>query len=143
MFPDVADNTEDGFSYVILPVNEYIDIPLTLNPVTLVMSVVLIRIVGSYNSPHCVGSKDHVKFYDRYGNEWFGSSETTETPSTTTVPLDINSDHIGNLNSTNDKISYNIQTLPESLPSSNSILEKCTSPILSHSYFSSPRGAWQ
>ena len=69
MFTDVADNTEDGFSYVILPVNKYIDIPLTRNLITLFMSLVLSRIVGPYNSPRYVESKDHVKFYDRHGNE--------------------------------------------------------------------------
>ena len=104
--------------------NKYTDIPLTCNHVTLLRSVVLSRIMGHYNSPRCVESKYHVKFYDRHGNEWFGSSETTETPTSTTMPLDIDSDQIGYLHSINHSMSCSIKTLPESLPSSNSILAR-------------------
>ena len=39
---DVADNTGDGFSCVILPVNKYTDIPITRNTVTLVRSCVCV-----------------------------------------------------------------------------------------------------
>ena len=45
MLPDIANGTGVGFSYVILPVNNYIDIPLTRNPSALVRSVVLSRLV--------------------------------------------------------------------------------------------------
>ena len=69
MFLDVADNTEDGFSHVILPMNKYTDIPLIRNTVTLDRSGVLSCIMDHYNSPRCVESKYHVKFYDRYGKD--------------------------------------------------------------------------
>ena len=39
-FLDVADNTGDGFSYVILPVQSYKDIPTNTQPITLVRSVI-------------------------------------------------------------------------------------------------------
>ena len=48
--------------------------------------------MGPYNPHRCVESKYHVKFYDRHGDEWFGSLETSEIPSSTTMHLDIDSD---------------------------------------------------
>ena len=35
---DIAENTGDGFSYVLLPVRSYVDILTQLNPTTLVRS---------------------------------------------------------------------------------------------------------
>ena len=46
-FLDLAENTGDNLSYVLLPVNNYCDIPLRHNPVTIMRSVVRIRDIVS------------------------------------------------------------------------------------------------
>ena len=60
IFLDLVENTGDNFSYVILPVNKYCDIPLRRNPVTLVRSVVRSRDIMSSDTPNCVESPEEL-----------------------------------------------------------------------------------
>ena len=80
-FLDIAENTGDGFSYEILPVLLIKDIPIRRNPVTLVRSVVRQRnLVTSDDAPRCVKSLTGFKFFNRNGDELFGTEEVDTTP---------------------------------------------------------------
>ena len=74
-FLDIAENTGDGFSYVILPVNNISDIPTTRNPVTLVRSVVRNRDLSINLAPRCVETREGFKFYNRDNVEILGDEE--------------------------------------------------------------------
>jgi hypothetical protein len=71
----IAPNTGDGFSYTILPVKEYKDIPLTRSPVTLVRSVVRDRDMSSSVPPVVVESTTGLTFYNAEGDEIFSEEE--------------------------------------------------------------------
>ena len=81
-FLDLVDNTGDDFSYEILPVSSYKNIPSRRNPVTLVQSVVRPRsLVTSDGVPRCVESSHGFKFFNRNGDDFFGAGEVkTNTP---------------------------------------------------------------
>ena len=74
-FLDIAENTGDGFSYVILPVNNISDIPTARNPVTLVRSVVLKCDLSVDTAPRCVQTREGFKFYNRNDVELLGDEE--------------------------------------------------------------------
>ena len=80
-FLDVEDNTGDGFSYTILPVRTYADIPLR-RPITLVRSVVRGRDYSSTSAPRCLADDVGFKFLTHDGVELVGEDELlpTETP---------------------------------------------------------------
>lgn len=91
-FLDLANNTGDGISYEILPVRHFTEIPLRRNPVTLIRSVVRPRTIGSPFAPSCRVSPDGFKFFNRLGEELFGSEETEPSLPPTDAPLLDNSD---------------------------------------------------
>ena len=70
----IAPNTGDGFSYTILPVKEYDDIP-SRRPVTLVRSVVRKRDMTSSDPPRVVESTTGLSFYNAAGEELFSEEE--------------------------------------------------------------------
>jgi len=74
-FLDIAENTGNGFSYVILPVNNISDIPTARNPVTLVRSVVRKRDLSVDTAPRCVQTREGFKFYNRDDVELLGDGE--------------------------------------------------------------------
>ena len=94
--------------------------------------------MDSHDPPRCVESDNRFKFYDRHGNELFGSSEITETPSTTTVSLDTDNDKIKYLHSANRSMYCKKNTLPKSLPYGKSSLESVNSQSFSTSTFLYP-----
>ena len=75
-FLDIADNTGDDFSYEILPVNTENRIPIYRNPLILVRSVVRSRALDSTHVARCVKPQTGFKFYNRSGEELFGTEET-------------------------------------------------------------------
>jgi len=74
-FLDIADNTGDGFSYLVLPVKSYNDISSARNPVTLVRSVLRKRDLNSDDAPRCTRTEDGFKFTNRDGEELLGEEE--------------------------------------------------------------------
>ena len=74
-FLDLADNTGDNFSYVILPGTTYSDIPLTNRPVTLVRSVVRGRDMDSEEVPMCTFNDEEFVFKNRHGTDLIGNIE--------------------------------------------------------------------
>ena len=77
----LAENTGDGFAYVILPAKEYKDIPLRRNPITLVRCVVRSRDLSSEFAPRCIKEDDEqFKFFNSEGVELFGENELESDP---------------------------------------------------------------
>jgi len=72
---DIADNTGDGFAYIILPVKDHADIPDSRNPVTLVRSVVRNRDMAAVDVPRCTQTRDGFQFFNRDGYELLGDEE--------------------------------------------------------------------
>ena len=70
----IAPNTGDGFSYTILPVKKYDDIP-SRRPVTLVRSVVRKRDMTSSDPPRVVESTTGLSFYNAAGDKLFSEEE--------------------------------------------------------------------
>ena len=63
---DIAENTGDGFAYVLLPVRSYVDIPNLRNPsTTLVRSVVRTRDIAITDDipPRCVETVQGFTFH--------------------------------------------------------------------------------
>ena len=73
----LAENTGDGFAYVVLPGTKYKDIPLYRNPVTLVRCVVRSRDLSSCNIPRCVKNDKGFTFLTDDGVELLGEEELT------------------------------------------------------------------
>jgi len=73
-FLDLADNTGDGFRYVLLPVQSYSDIPLR-RPITLVRCVVRCRDYISDDAPRCISDDEGFKFFNKKGDELFCNDE--------------------------------------------------------------------
>ena len=69
-FLDIADNTGDNFSYVVLPVKYLNEIPVHCRPITLVYSVVRSKLVDSSDSPTCVESPEGFEVYNRHGEDF-------------------------------------------------------------------------
>ena len=76
----IAYNTGDGFSYEILSVDTVNKIPKHRNPITLIRNVVRSQVVDSSHAPSCVESKAAFKFYNRPGDELFGTEEEKYSP---------------------------------------------------------------
>ena len=74
-FLDMAENTGDNFSYVILPVESYSDIPLEKRPVTLVCSVVRSRSIGAVTYPLDSTKIVNFKCMNELGDELIGDDE--------------------------------------------------------------------
>ena len=75
-FLNVAENTGDGFSYVILPVKDYSDIPTDSSIQTIVRGVVRTRDISSTSPPPRVVEEGcNIRFYDWQNNELFGDDE--------------------------------------------------------------------
>ena len=74
-FLKLAENTGDGFAYVILPALEYKDIPRTRNPTTLVRCVVRKRDISSHVAPRCKRVNGEFKFSNHKGDELIGDDE--------------------------------------------------------------------
>ena len=68
----LAENTGDGFAYVVLPGKEYKDISIHHNPVTLVRCVVRGRDLSSVSVPSCIQDDDEFKIYNSQGIELVG-----------------------------------------------------------------------
>ena len=71
-FLKLAENTGDGFSYVILPTKEVKDIPLTRNPTTLVRCVVRARSYDLAGLPPSLDCDASLKFANSQGKELLG-----------------------------------------------------------------------
>ena len=71
---DIAENTGDAFSYVLLPVRSYVDIPTLRNPTTLVRSVVRTRDIAITDAipPRCVQTVTGFAFYNEAGEVLLG-----------------------------------------------------------------------
>ena len=71
---DIAENTGDAFSYVLLPVRSYVDIPTLHNPTTLVRSVVRTRDIAITDAipPRCVQTVTGFAFYNKAGEVLLG-----------------------------------------------------------------------
>ena len=80
-FLDLAENTGDGFSFLILPAETYEDIPLHKRPVTLVRSVVRPRLMD--DSPTAVQSltPPSFTFMNRLGEDLVGNEQQTDNSS--------------------------------------------------------------
>ena len=74
-FLDITDNTGDGFSYEILPVQDIDNITTQRNPVIMVRSVARSRGISSNDTPSWRVTPIGFQIYNRYGTEWFGSEE--------------------------------------------------------------------
>ena len=74
-FLDLAENTGDGFAYVILPVKDVKDIPLGHNSTTLTRCVVQAIDLNCLDVPICQEEHDGFHFYKFSGKEIFGSEE--------------------------------------------------------------------
>ena len=74
-FLDLADITGDKFSYAVLPVKDWYDIPLQQRPVNLVYSVVRSHKIDSTDEPTCCKTSDVFKVFNRHSNELFGTEE--------------------------------------------------------------------
>lgn len=75
-FLDMAENTGDNFSYVILPVEKYSAIPLDTRPVTVVCSVVRRHDIDSDHVPLCIRDTKGFKFMNQKGDELIGDTES-------------------------------------------------------------------
>ena len=73
----IVPNTGDSFSYTILPVKDYKDIP-TRRPVTLVCSFVRNRDMTSCDPPLVIESTTSLAFYNADGEELFSEEEMEE-----------------------------------------------------------------
>ena len=82
-FLKLAENTGDGFAYVVLPAKDIKDIPRRRNPVTLVRCVVRPRDLASSCVPRCIKEFNSFKFLNENGEELFSNSEKqTDLPKT-------------------------------------------------------------
>ena len=79
-FLDIADNTEDEFSYEILPVDVANKIPKHYNQITLIRSVVRSWEIDLTHSPSCVESQTGFEFYNRSDDELFGTERINIVP---------------------------------------------------------------
>ena len=70
-FLKLAENTGDGFAYVVLPAKDIKHIPRRRNPVTLVRCVVRPRDLTSSCVPRCIKEFDSFKFLNENGEELF------------------------------------------------------------------------
>ena len=95
-FLDIADNTGDTFSYIVLPVKYWNEILVHRYPTTLVRSMLRSRIIDSPDSPTCVNSPEGFKVYNRHREELFGTEEmeTHPQPAIEPVSLTVNDDII-------------------------------------------------
>ena len=89
LFLDLADNTDDYFSYVVLPVKDWPDILLQRRPVTILRSVVRSRKINSNDEPTCCRTLDSFMVSNRHGDELFGTDEIelNHIPSSITTEL--------------------------------------------------------
>ena len=77
---DIADSTGDGFSYEILPSNTANKVHKHRNPVTFIRNVVRSWLLDLSHAPKCVKTQPDFKFYNRSGDELFGTEENKQTP---------------------------------------------------------------
>ena len=75
LFFYIAENTGDGFSYSILPVQDLKTITSRRKPTTLVRCVLRSRDIASSEVPCCVNDNGSFKFYDQEDNDLFGDVE--------------------------------------------------------------------
>ena len=91
-FLDLVENTRDNSCHNILPVNNYCDIPLRRNSVTLVRSVVQSHDIVTSDNPSCVELPEELSIYNTHGEDLLEPEKTETCPSPVTAPI------YGNLN---------------------------------------------
>ena len=91
-FLDMAENTGNNFSHVILPGKSYSDIPLDTCHVTLVRSVVRSRDIDLVHIPSCVRNTDGFRFMNQTGNKLIGDTDLLSAPIVDSSPDPI--DHL-------------------------------------------------
>jgi hypothetical protein len=95
----IAPTVGDGFSYTILPVKEYSDIPLTPHPTTVIRSVVRLRDMSSLSeeAPTCRESLDGFQFFDKNNNQLVGDLILEEIDDCTSSPVEPLLDDVSSL----------------------------------------------
>ena len=111
----LAENTGDGFAYVVLPGKDYKDISLHRNPVTLVRCVVRSRDLTSSIAPRCMQDDVGFKFYTSKGVELFGEEELSPASDCPPPGSDVQmSEEDTNLEEQTHEVTPDASTLPQS-----------------------------